>query len=195
MTGTDDVSTMSDPVYPPGLSFGKQTYADTDSITGKYDYSKMYGGIGEMNSTSSSAGASTNITGSSRSQTTTTSTSVRSFHHQDSLRSNDLFSEEASFDEQFVSNIEQYIEICAPPGKLGMVVDSMDDDVPMVHALRENSILMDKIRIGDKLISVDGEDTTGMTPREVSDLITEKSSNKVRILVFARSGGNGRDNL
>ena len=30
----------------------------------------------------------------------------------------------------------------------------------MIHAIKDTSVLVDKVRIGDKLISVDGVDTT-----------------------------------
>lgn len=154
----------------------------------------MYGGTGEMYS-ASSAGASTNVTGSRKSFPS--SRSVGS-HQQDtasyysnSIRSNDLFSDDTSFEKQYIDD-EERIEVRAPPGKLGMVIDTPNGGMPIVHAIRDNSTLVDKIRIGDKLISVDGEDTTNMTALRVSKLISNKAANPTRVLVFTRSKQGGR---
>ena len=75
----------------------------------------------------------------------------------------------------------------APPGKLGVVIDNPTNSVPMVHAIKETSVLADRVRIGDKLVSVDGQDTTEMTAIGVSKLISSKAMNARRHMVFMRS--------
>lgn len=71
----------------------------------------------------------------------------------------------------------------------------------MVHALKSESTLADKIAVGDQLISVDGEDVTAMTALQVSKMIALRSDTQ-RTLVFSRcctrhdmedEGGDGGD--
>lgn len=56
-----------------------------------------------------------------------------------------------------------------------------------MHAIKDTSVLIDEVEIGDKLISVDGIDTTKMSAISVSNLIGSKAMNNERILVFTRS--------
>mgnify|MGYP003476962043 FL=1 len=77
-------------------------------------------------------------------------------------------------------------EVKAPPGLLGMVVDTpYGGGVPVVRAIKPDSILTGKVLIGDRLISVDREDVTKMSAFEVSNLISLKQ-NQQRVLVFVR---------
>jgi len=100
--------------------------------------------------------------------------------------SSSLFSEDESFDKQF-DPPEDRIEIDAPPGKLGVVIDTPNGGVPLVHAIKDTSVLADRIRVNDKLVSVDGEDTTTMSAVKVSRLISSRADNPRRILVFVRN--------
>ena len=81
---------------------------------------------------------------------------------------------------------EVIIEVVAPPGSLGVVVGTITG-VPAIHAIKDTSKIIDEVQIGDRLISVDGEDTTQMSAIRVSNLIGSKASNAKRILVFKRS--------
>jgi C-terminal processing protease CtpA/Prc len=96
-----------------------------------------------------------------------------------------LFSDDASFEQQFAEEEERY-DVVAPAGKLGMVIDTPNGGLPVVHAIKDTSVLADSVRVGDRLLSVDGEDCTAMT-MQVSKLISLKSEKPARVLVFARS--------
>ena len=76
-------------------------------------------------------------------------------------------------------------EVRAPPGMLGMVIDTPNGGVPVVRAIKPDSILTGRVQIGDRLITVDQVDVTSMTALEVSNLISVKSSGQ-RLLVFVR---------
>jgi C-terminal processing protease CtpA/Prc len=104
--------------------------------------------------------------------------------------SESFFSDDASFEEQFVDQDERF-EVLAPAGKLGMVIDTPSGGVPVVHAIKDNSVLSDAVRVGDRLISVDGEDCSAMTAMQVSKLISLKANNSTRTLVFIRRGTDG----
>lgn len=99
-----------------------------------------------------------------------------------------IFSDDASFEEQFNEPEQQVpFEIIVPAGKLGMVIDTPNGGFPIVHAIKDTSILADRVRVGDRLVSVDGQDCTTMTAVQVSKLISLKSDQESRVLVFVRS--------
>eukprot|EP00567_Pseudictyota_dubia_P004598 CAMPEP_0197442986 /NCGR_PEP_ID=MMETSP1175-20131217/8864_1 /TAXON_ID=1003142 /ORGANISM="Triceratium dubium, Strain CCMP147" /LENGTH=118 /DNA_ID=CAMNT_0042973561 /DNA_START=52 /DNA_END=408 /DNA_ORIENTATION=+ len=85
---------------------------------------------------------------------------------------------------------EEVINVYAPPGRLGVVIDTPDDGPPVVHAIRDSSAIADQLRVGDKLLSVDDEDVTSMTAIKVSKLITMKNANPTRKLSFIRTINN-----
>jgi hypothetical protein len=82
---------------------------------------------------------------------------------------------------------EEVIIIDAPPGKLGVVIDTPNDGAPVVHAVKDSSVIADQIQVGDKLISVDTDNVTNMTAIKVSKLISRKSANPVRKLTIVRT--------
>jgi C-terminal processing protease CtpA/Prc len=94
-------------------------------------------------------------------------------------------SDDNSFERQY-GEPEERIEIFAPAGKLGIVIDTPNGGVPMVHAIKESSVLIDRVKVGDKLVMVDGIDTTTMSAIKVSRLISTRSDNPRRVLIFLR---------
>ena len=80
-------------------------------------------------------------------------------------------------------------ELEAPAGMLGIVVESPDHTGPTVHQIRDSSPFYGQVEVGDKLISVDDEDTTQMSAIRASKLISYKSNQKTRKLVFKRIQG------
>jgi C-terminal processing protease CtpA/Prc len=104
---------------------------------------------------------------------------------------NDVLPAEDSFDKQFDSQFdteEQHYEVNAPAGKLGMVIDTPSGGAPVVHAIKSTSSMVDKgVQVGDRLVAIDGIDTTGLTAMQVSKLISQKAANPSRILEFVRT--------
>jgi C-terminal processing protease CtpA/Prc len=100
-----------------------------------------------------------------------------------------LFADDSSFEHQFAEPEERF-DVVAPAGKLGMVIDTPNGGVPVVHAIRDTSVLANRVRVGDWLLSVDGVDCTAMTAMQVSKLISVKSEKPSRVLVFVRSRTN-----
>ena len=82
---------------------------------------------------------------------------------------------------------EEVIVIDAPAGKLGVVIDTPDDGAPVVHAVKDTSVIADQIQVGDKLIAVDDDDVRSMTAIKVSKLISKKSANPSRRLTIVRT--------
>ena len=81
------------------------------------------------------------------------------------------------------------IKVDAPPGKLGIVLDSPKGDVPKVYAIRETSPLNGRVRVDDLLLRVDEVDCRGMTTHKVSALLNARGRNPARRLVLLRGGG------
>lgn len=81
---------------------------------------------------------------------------------------------------------EAQIEVHAPPGLLGLVLEEDFEGVATVYDMKELSPLADRINIGDKVVSVDGRDVSAMPVRLVMQLIASKQNSKVRQLVFSR---------
>ena len=84
--------------------------------------------------------------------------------------------------------LEERIEIEAPPGVLGLVLEANEDGVPVVHAIKQSSPLVGSVRIGDRLLSVDGNDVRIMLASDVSKLIASKKDQMSRRFIFIRSG-------
>ena len=85
------------------------------------------------------------------------------------------------------------IEVNAPPGKLGVLIDANKSGELKVNSVRSSSPLADLIRVGDILKSIDGEVTTGLTADQASNLITSKADNHNRVLVFIRKGKSSQE--
>lgn len=75
----------------------------------------------------------------------------------------------------------------APPGMLGLVLEPSVDGTPCVYGIKSSSPLAGEVRIGDRLMNVDGLDVTEMEDTmAVSHLIASKRKNKFRQLTFVR---------
>jgi len=142
-----------------------------------YDYSKAYGGGGDTSVVSSAGGTFGDNTRQSTGDVATATVAARAALG-------------ASFDSEsgFATNVkEEVLLIDAPPGKLGVVIDTPDDGAPVVHAVKDSSVIADQIRVGDKLVAVDNEDVRSMTAIKVSKLISRKSANPSRKLTVVRT--------
>lgn len=80
----------------------------------------------------------------------------------------------------------QRLVVIAPSGKLGLVLDNVTGNLPIVHAVKDGSLLAGRLQKGDFLLSVDEIDCHGMSAREVSDVITDRGHRPERRLVLLR---------
>lgn len=186
----DEVSTLAEPVPRLGvMSSGDMSYAgyeDKSIATVDYDYSKAYGG--GNTSFAGSSFAHQQQSSSYKPQLEQRNSSPQQQQNEPPQSSFSVFSDDASFDAHYQEPYkEQTIEVLAPAGKLGVVIDTPDDGAPIVHAIKETSCVADKLKVGDKLIRVDEEDVTAMTAIKVSKLISRKSANATRKLTIVRT--------
>ena len=109
---------------------------------------------------------------------TTNDPMVRDPSHQQHLSNNN--------NNRKIASMVQPFEVRVPSGKLGMVVDTPNGGVPVVRAIRPDSVLHGTVLVGDRLISVDNKDVTNLTALEVSSLISLKKDQPERLMVFCR---------
>lgn len=186
----DDVSTLGDPVFGGAMmNLGAAAAFERDertaSVGGDYDYAKDYlmqrGSIDETANRERLASADTGTSG-------TPFTRVGSGPMGASV-----FDDDASFEQQYDQEHEyggeERFDVTVPPGKLGMVIDTPNGSVPIIHAIKADSVLAGKVQVGDRLLSVDSEDVTNLTAVQVSKLISLKSKDE-RVLVLARGSPN-----
>ncbi|KAG7366741.1 hypothetical protein IV203_029411 [Nitzschia inconspicua] len=171
----DEVSTLHDLKHMNGHG-GDQSIATVD-----YDYSKAYGG-GD-NSVSSAGGT--------LGDRTNNFSAIDPSHAAATGATLGPFDDDASFENHYRapgSNVkEEVLHVFAPPGKLGVVIDTPDNGAPIVHAVKETSAIYGRVRVGDKLVAVDDEDCRTMTAVKVSKLISRKSANPSRKLTIVRT--------
>lgn len=149
-----------------------------------YDYSKAYGGGGD-NSVSSAGGTFGSQT---HTQAAGGAATLGTTGGPSSGPLDGNFPESGSqFRGQNANVREELVDIYAPPGKLGVVIDTPDDGAPVVHAVKDSSVIADKLQVGDKLVAVDDEDVRSMTAIKVSKLISRKSANASRKLSIIRT--------
>ncbi|KAL3806020.1 hypothetical protein ACHAXA_000798 [Cyclostephanos tholiformis] len=144
-----------------------------------YDYAAAYGGmgIGEASEAGGTMGSRTR-------QTVADADDMAIGVTQSGLS---VFSEDPTFDQVYKSDLhEEILEVYAPAGKLGVVIDTPNDGAPVVHAVKDSSPIADKIKVGDKLVAVDDEDTRTMTAIRVSKLLSRKKDNEMRKLTVIR---------
>lgn len=147
----------------------------TSVVTMDYDYSKAYGGAG--NYSLSDAGGTL---GSRTRQTAADPALIPG-------SGGTIFSDDHTFDQAYEGVREELLDIYAPAGKLGVVIDTPNDGPPIVHAVKDTSPIADKVRVGDKLVAVDDEDVRDMTAIKVSKLISKKSTNASRKMTVIRT--------
>jgi hypothetical protein len=76
-------------------------------------------------------------------------------------------------------------ECVAPPGKLGVVIDTTKDG-PIVHLVKEGSPLENQIFPGDRIIAIDAVDTTSMSASNVTKIMASKMNSTRKITVSSK---------
>eukprot|EP00562_Extubocellulus_spinifer_P017350 CAMPEP_0178609130 /NCGR_PEP_ID=MMETSP0697-20121206/38493_1 /TAXON_ID=265572 /ORGANISM="Extubocellulus spinifer, Strain CCMP396" /LENGTH=883 /DNA_ID=CAMNT_0020247707 /DNA_START=308 /DNA_END=2956 /DNA_ORIENTATION=- len=175
----DDISTLGDPVYPAGAMFSSapdvKDTADNSIVSADYDYKRALGTNGDAPTAATPKSDEADRSQGSGSGRATLSTMTGGLGKMDAS----LFDDDASFEKQY-REPEERIEIDAPAGRLGVVIDTPVGGVPVVHAIKDTSILAEKVRVGDQLISVDDVDCTQLSAIEVSKLISSRAQNPSR---------------
>lgn len=172
-----DISTLGDPIFTSG---GTNLRSDDGSTVGstsmEYDFNRAFVDVESVVSES-------HIDGS----TAGGSSFRRSVVTPDDLQTvNDIVSTFSGDIQSSIFTPEVEVKIVAPPGVLGLILEtSTSDGRPMVNSIKPSSCLTDLVMVGDRLISVDEENVSGMTASSVSRLIASRLD-KTRVLLFKR---------
>jgi len=174
----DGSSALVEPTPRLGMMSSNESiglYGDESIATQDYDYAKAYG----SQSVTSSAGGTFGSAAVSGAKSTSNDTPS-------------FFSKDPNFDalyrdEQDGGDVkEELIDVYCPPGKLGVVIDTPDNGPPVVHSVKDSSVVADQIKVGDKVFAVDDEDVRQHTAIKVSKMISRKSANPTRKLTLLR---------
>mmetsp|Transcript_24375 Transcript_24375/g.38448 ORF Transcript_24375/g.38448 Transcript_24375/m.38448 type:complete len:215 (+) Transcript_24375:3-647(+) len=85
--------------------------------------------------------------------------------------------------------VDEIIDIIAPAGMLGVILDSDSEDGPAyVSKIKENSPLRDKIRMWDEILAIDDHDVSHMNAVDVSMFLSSKGDKEKEFTVW-REGG------
>ena len=177
--GDDDVSTLGDPyigeVHANQAMGGDNTVTESLMSSGNDMY--VYGvSRPRMNTGDSSRmGGSTINTGANR-MTFQDDGTIEEFYGRP---------DQTNFHSEKDSNFE-HITVVASSGVLGIVIDNPNGTTPIVHAIKESSVLHGRVHVGDLLMSVDEVDCRGMTAVAVSKLIGSRSQQPTRTLRLLR---------
>jgi len=184
-----DISTLGDPHPAPNHYGVSGAVIGNDSQShpafGGFDFTRAYGGAAGGGLVPNDAGIQSALDPQISPNVDAASSTDQSSIDQENIS---LFTDDESFERMYGGGEadDERIELVAPPGKLGVVIDTPLSGIPMVHAIKDTSVLSGQVLIGDKLVSVDGTDTTQMSAIRVSKLISSKAQNQ-RILVFHRT--------
>jgi len=69
---------------------------------------------------------------------------------------------------------EEYIEVVAPAGMLGVMTDSSRPGPPVVGAIHEDSPLADSLQPGDRIVKIDEVDTSEMSSVNLNELVSSR---------------------
>ena len=171
------------------FSYENQTVGTMD-----YDYAVAYGGIGggggagdhSLSDAGGTLGSRTRQTGADGMEEEDAPPPTMMMAPPSGSGGNTVFSEDPTFDQVYEDVREILLDVYAPAGKLGVVIDTPNDGAPMIHAVKETSPIVDKVRVGDKLVAVDDVDVRAMTAMKVSKLISKKGNNPSRKLTIIR---------
>jgi len=198
-TDDDDISTLGEPYLGPMMNSLKSNNTTTTTTTTNNNNIEIDDGIGEQSVIS--AGQEMYVYGTrSRLNTKDDVTSLKSSSKKSILFGDDVTLENAYANNPYMkgtnidgdggdgSAIRNYtrIVINAPRGALGIIIDNVTGDLPILHAIRETSILHSQVFVGDLLLSVDEVDCRGLTAVQVSRLISGRSENSSRKLTLLR---------
>jgi len=175
----DGSSALVEPTPRLGMMSSNESiglYGDESIATQDYDYAKAYG----SQSVTSSAGGTFGSAAFSGAKSTSNDTPS-------------FFSKDPNFDALYRDEQEgnsevneELIDVYCPPGKLGVVIDTPDNGAPVVHSVKDSSVVADQIKVGDKVFAVDDEDVRQHTAIKVSKMISRKSANPTRKLTLLR---------
>ncbi len=75
-------------------------------------------------------------------------------------------------------------DVQAPPGKLGIIIDTSSQG-PIIHSVKEGSVLEGLVFAGDLIVALDDEDTSDWSAHNLTRLVASKSKCERKITVLS----------
>mmetsp|Transcript_5536 Transcript_5536/g.13869 ORF Transcript_5536/g.13869 Transcript_5536/m.13869 type:complete len:153 (-) Transcript_5536:161-619(-) len=115
------------------------------------------------------------ISGSSKAVKAPSSTPKTTTTHENDSRDDDCSAIVAT--RTCTSQTERAYSIHAPPGLLGIIIDTTPEG-PMIHSLKPTSLLLGLVTPGDLIVGLDGVDTRRMTAATFTRFMGSRSGGK-----------------
>lgn len=177
----DDMSTLAEPTAMAGV----MQIDDDDVSSYNRAPSVMTAGDSSMYSAGFTLGAET--TGNSSAGFTLGADTIGASTFMSFANGNrSIFSEDSFLGPSYMNLSEQVLVIMAPPGKLGISLDTPENGAPFVYSIKDVSPLVGKLMEGDRVIAIDDEDVRLLTAVKISKILSKKSGN-TRKLTIART--------
>ena len=180
----DDVSTLGEPDMGNGM-FYPVPHADItvgESLLSAGDRMYGFGLVGGRQTTGGGGGGLRRLDSLDENTTIANKTT---FNDDDTVEVA-YRTDPGNFNHKINDGDYQRLVVIAPSGILGLVLDNVTGNLPIVHAVKDGSLLAGRLQKGDFLLSVDEIDCHGMSAREVSDVITDRGHRSERRLVLLR---------
>ena len=81
---------------------------------------------------------------------------------------------------------KKVMEIYAPPGRLGIVVDKSSSGIPVIHAVKDNSPMVNLLKPGDEIVAFNQIDTQSLSIQNLTDIVSKTFAEDVRKFVVLR---------
>ncbi len=81
----------------------------------------------------------------------------------------------------------EIIDVVAPAGVLGLVLESPDGGWPVVRIVKENSVVAEHIGVGDRIMSIDGDDIRNLTIFKSSSILNSHREESRMLTVLKAS--------
>merc|ERR1712008_224555 len=75
---------------------------------------------------------------------------------------------------------QDVFDVIAPPGKLGVVIDTPNSGAPVIHSIKDDCPIAEQLLVGDHIIAVDDESVVAHTAVKLSKMISHRSANQER---------------
>mmetsp|Transcript_42306 Transcript_42306/g.78301 ORF Transcript_42306/g.78301 Transcript_42306/m.78301 type:complete len:245 (-) Transcript_42306:205-939(-) len=188
--GVDDMSTLAEPTGMAGVmeitDDDMSSYNRAPSVMTTGDSSMISGGFTLGAETTGYSSAGMTLGGDTHTLGGDTNTIGDSTYLSFANGNRSIFSQDSFLGPSYMNLREEVLVIMAPPGKLGISLDTPETGAPFVYSIKDVSPLIGKLMEGDRVIAIDDEDVRLLTAVKISKILSKKSGN-TRKLTIART--------
>ena len=79
---------------------------------------------------------------------------------------------------------KEVLDLKLPPGTLGLILDSPDTGWPLVHDIKSFSVANGLLKVGDRLVSIEGKDVRTIKSTDMSAIMNKPHTNPRMVTIF-----------